>query len=216
MYNDRLLIKDIRQIIFYCSFLIQKNHFYLIEFDNLFLQLNESYLTILIFFIIIAFTDEYRSGAISERKLRDSGNNYDAVSDDAQHSNDLEDWNQWKGIGESGYTKKWDFNRKHKWEWGDGGARARGSWGSDNGIGNEGLWNNWLSRNDNDECCKFGESFESPRGWNDLGREYDWGGTFPKSRKSGSRSWGNINSEYWKSSGGGEGWTRWEGKYHNL
>uniref|UniRef100_A0A8R1XXY7 Uncharacterized protein n=1 Tax=Onchocerca volvulus TaxID=6282 RepID=A0A8R1XXY7_ONCVO len=100
-------------------------------------------------------------------------------------------WQSGYNDGKSGWNGKQDFDDswaasgKHRWSWGNGGSQGWGIWG--NGAG------------------KYGPSNHYSTGFGDYGRGSDSYG--PKNNYA---SWGNTNTDNWRNTGGGEGWSEWE------
>ncbi|EFO15258.2 hypothetical protein LOAG_13252 [Loa loa] len=98
-------------------------------------------------------------------------------------------WQSGNNDGDSVWNKKqtlddnWDVSDKRKWSWGNGGSHGWGIWGT--GIG----------KHDTSRRCCYG-----------IDSGNDWSGP-----ENGYIFWGNTNMDSWKSSGGGEGWRKWEG-----
>uniref|UniRef100_A0A915Q3M8 Uncharacterized protein n=1 Tax=Setaria digitata TaxID=48799 RepID=A0A915Q3M8_9BILA len=145
------------------------------------------------------WSEEYPSGA--------SGMHRGWIGISSDHDGGKYVENGWQDSWQSdndrnfGWDKKrtsgddWDASAKGKWSWGNGGAQGWGNWGSGYGKGSKSDLYKWSSTGDNDDCC-YGA---------DLG-----GGRSGSGPKRSYTSWGNINTDSWKNSGGGEGWNKWE------
>uniref|UniRef100_A0A1I8EVD8 Uncharacterized protein n=2 Tax=Wuchereria bancrofti TaxID=6293 RepID=A0A1I8EVD8_WUCBA len=101
-------------------------------------------------------------------------------------------WQSGNSGGNSALNKKqtlgdkWDTADKGKWLWGNGGSRSWGKWGT--GMGKH-------------KGANFGDDLSIGMG---MGMGVGMG------PESSYISWGNINTNSWKNSGGGEGWRKWE------
>ncbi|VDM95611.1 unnamed protein product [Thelazia callipaeda] len=117
-------------------------------------------------------------------------------------------WHDSWHSGTAGNDRKvdnWGGKNLHKWSWGNGGAQGWGSWGKNMGRQTAGYIRDGYGNAEGNRNRNQYE-FSNFYGSNDCCHEMIFGGSRPD---QGYTEWGNVNSDTWKNTAGGEGWSKW-------